>query len=89
MLRRGVASATEPFEFGLGVSGPAGALARVATSASRPVTTGYGYRWPQSKQVDDRWCLGPGEFSSHTRGYAVAYNRASFRCNSSQRLDER
>lgn len=34
-------------------------------------------------------CLGPGEYCSHRRGYAKAYRRAGFRCNSKGRLERR
>jgi hypothetical protein len=34
-------------------------------------------------------CLGPGEFCSHKAGYAAAYKRAGYRCNSKGRLEYR
>jgi hypothetical protein len=32
-------------------------------------------------------CLGPGEYCSHKPGYARAYRKAGFRCNSKGRLE--
>jgi hypothetical protein len=34
-------------------------------------------------------CLQAGEFCSHKPGYAAAYRRAGYRCNSKGRLEER
>ncbi len=34
-------------------------------------------------------CLAPGEFCSHKPGYAAAYKKAGYRCNSKGRLEYR
>lgn len=34
-------------------------------------------------------CLQPGEFCSHKPGYAAAYKKAGYRCNSKGRLEYR
>jgi hypothetical protein len=34
-------------------------------------------------------CLQPGEFCSHKSGYAAAYKKAGYRCNSKGRLEYR
>lgn len=34
-------------------------------------------------------CLAPGEYCSHKPGYAAAYKKAGFRCNSNGRLESR
>jgi hypothetical protein len=57
---------------------------RIATGAQASKTCGHGT--PASTPGGVK-CLAPGEYCSHKPGYAAAYRRAGYRCNSSGRLE--
>jgi hypothetical protein len=85
VLRRGVACAAVALALVLGSGGgAAGAGVPVDPPAQASATCGHGS--PHSTPGGVK-CLAPGEYCSHKAGYAAAYHRAGFRCNSSGRLE--
>lgn len=74
----------------VGMVGSAGAHPPVATISKR--CSAYAEEHFHDRTVRTPGgikCLGVGEFCSHKRGYAKAYRRAGFRCNSKGRLVRR
>lgn len=87
MLRKRVASVVAVAVIGaLGLVGGASAQPAASPNVAR-ASKSCGYGTPASTPGGVK-CLGPGEYCSHKPGYAAAYRRAGFRCNSKGRLED-
>jgi hypothetical protein len=84
-VKRSVASAIAVVAIGIvGLVGGASAESRSSSgTASSACSAGYVH----AVLPDGSRCLCSGEYCSHKPGYASAYRRAGFRCNSSGQLE--
>jgi hypothetical protein len=85
VLRKRVASGIAALVVAVGFWSTA-AAAQVGHPPAAHASASCGYGSPHVTPGGVK-CLAPGEYCSHKAGYAAAYHRAGYRCNSSGRLE--